>query len=281
MSRNDLLLLSNPHVFGRGYLQHALSAITEFIADRKLIHFAPYGLKDQDEYTERVRTIFENFGVSVIGLHTYPDPKVAIEWAEVLFVGGGNSVRLVKAFQDNELLEPVRRRVATGELSYIGSSAGTFMSCPNLHTTNDMLIDEPTSFESLGLIPFQINPHYLDPDTSSTDMRETCEQYIDQFLEKNDVPVLALNEGSWLRRIEDDLRLGGTTGARLFERNKKPREFQEGDDLSFLLSLTQSSTKLDGFDPLIAAGRMVQAGDVLKEDAEVMINAKLEGVLRV
>jgi dipeptidase E len=242
--KNDLLLLSNSSVFGRGYLEHALEAIGEFIGGRKTIHFAPFALRDHDGYTERVRTTLGQFGVTVVGLHTFPDPKAEAEQAEVIFVGGGNSFRLVKALQDKGLLAPVRQRVAAGELSYVGSSAGTNMSCPTLRTTNDMPIVEPDTFESFGLIPFQINPHYLDPDPASTHMGETREERILQFLEENDVAVLGMREGSWLRRKDADLRLGGTTGARLFERGKDQSEFKEGDDLSFLLGRTPAFDRL-------------------------------------
>jgi dipeptidase E len=120
----------------------------------------------------------------------------------------------------------------------MGSSAGTNMACPTLRTTNDMPIVEPAAFETVGLLPFQINPHYLDPDPASTHMGETREQRITQFLEENEVAVLGMREGSWLRRKGNVLTLGGHTGARLFERDRQPREFEQGDDLSFLLSLT-------------------------------------------
>ena len=235
---NDLLLLSNSSVYGRGYLEHALGAIGEFLTGHKTVHFAPYALKDRDGYTDRVKTALGQFGVSVVGLHTTPNRAAAVEQAEVLFVGGGNSFRLLKALQDHGLLEPVRRRVAAGELSYMGSSAGTNMSCPTVRTTNDMPIVEPPTFESFGLVPFQINPHYLDPDPASTHMGETRQQRIEQFLEENDVAVLGMREGAWLRRRDAELRLGGTTGARLFRRGEEPGEFQEGADLSFLLGLT-------------------------------------------
>ncbi len=236
--KNDLLLLSNSSVYGRGYLEHALPAIGEFLGGYKTVHFAPYALLDRDGYTEHARSTLAQFDVSVIGLHTTPDPAAAVESAEVVFVGGGNSFRLLQALQNNGLLEPIRRRVSAGELSYMGSSAGTNMSCPTVRTTNDMPIVEPGSFESFGLIPFQINPHYLDPDPASTHMGETREMRILQFLEENDVAVLGMREGAWLRRRDRELRLGGTTGARLFERGQEPREFQDGDDLSFLLDRT-------------------------------------------
>jgi dipeptidase E len=233
----DLLLLSNSSIYGRGYLEHALSAIQEFLRGRT-VHFAPYALKDHDGYTERVREALSQLGADVIGLHTTPDPRAALADVEVLFVGGGNSFRLAKTLQELDLLEAVRDRVVAGRTSYMGSSAGTNMSCPTLRTTNDMPIVEPSSFATFGLLPFQINPHYLDPDPASTHMGETREERITQFLEENDVVVLGMREGSWLRRRGTSLELGGTTGARLFTRGGEPREFEEHDDLSFLLELT-------------------------------------------
>jgi dipeptidase E len=235
---SDLLLLSNSSVFGRGYLEHARDAIAEFLGDRKTVHFAPYALADHDAYSGRAGAVFTGFGATVVGLHTTPDPKAALEQAEVLFVGGGNSFRLLKALHDHDLIETVRRRVAAGELSYMGSSAGTNMACPSVRTTNDMPIVEPRSFESFNLVPFQINPHYIDPDPASTHMGETREKRIHQFHEENDVAVLGMREGAWLRRKGSTLTLCGTTGARLFRRGSEEEEFTEGADLSFLLGLS-------------------------------------------
>ena len=235
---DDLLLLSNSSIHGRGYLEHALGTIQDFLDGRTTVHFAPYALEDHDGYTQKVRDALSQIGAEVVGLHTTADPRGALTEAEVLFVGGGNSFRLAKTLQQEGLLEPVHDQVAAGRTSYMGSSAGTNMSCPTLRTTNDMPIVEPGSFETLGLLPFQINPHYVDPDPASTHMGETREQRIAQFLEENDVVVLGMREGSWLRRRGESLELGGTTGARLFKRGEEPREFEENDDLSFLLDVT-------------------------------------------
>ena len=163
-AKSDLLLLSNSSVYGRGYLEHALDAIGDFLGARKSVHFAPYALADHQEYSERAGAVFARYGARVVGLDTSTNPEATLEQAEVLFVGGGNSFRLLKALHDHHLVEVVRRRVEAGELSYLGSSAGTNMACPTIRTTNDMPIVEPPSFEAFSLIPFQINPHYLDPD---------------------------------------------------------------------------------------------------------------------
>jgi dipeptidase E len=239
-SNANLLLLSNSSVHGRGYLEHAQPAIAEFLAGRRTVHFAPFALADRDGYTGRAQAALQQFGVSVIGLHTLDDAAGALNDAEVLFVGGGNSFRLLKALHERKLIPVVRQRVAAGELSYMGSSAGTNMACPTVRTTNDMPIVQPPSFESFGLIPFQINPHYLDPDPASTHMGETREKRIEQFLEENDVPVLGMREGAWLRRRGAKLTLEGATGARLFRRGADAAEFAEGADLSFLLDLPAS-----------------------------------------
>ncbi|MBX3069136.1 MAG: dipeptidase PepE [Thermomicrobiales bacterium] len=234
---HDLLLLSNSSVHGRGYLEHAMPAIEGFLNGRKTIAFAPFALFDRDGYTGRVQHALAPLGVTVTGLHTVDDPVAAVRASDVLFVGGGNSFRLLKNLQERQLLEPVRALVEAGQLAYMGSSAGTNMACPSLRTTNDMPIVQPASFESLGLIPFQINPHYLDPDPASKHMGETREQRISQFHEENDVAVLGVREGAWLRRQGDQLTLGGTTGARLMRRGQEAVEYAGGDDLSFLLSL--------------------------------------------
>lgn len=233
--KSDLLLLSNSQLHGRAFLEHAMDAIAEFVGDTRSIVFAPFALADHDGYTARIRTALEPLGIDVVGLHTTPDPREAIESAALLYVGGGNTFRLVAGMQSRGLLEPVRRRVGDGSLSYLGSSAGTNLACPTIRTTNDMPIVEPATFEAFGLVPFQINPHYLDPNPTSTHMGETREQRIEQFLEENDVPVLGIREGAWLRRQDDRLVLGGTTGARLFRRGTTPEEFTDGADLSFLL----------------------------------------------
>lgn len=233
--RFDLLLISNSIKHGLGYLEHARAPIEEFMGGEREVLFVPYAMADHVAYTERVAAALEPLGLRLRGLHTERNPKATVEAASALFVGGGNSFRLLKALQANDLLEPVQRRVSEGELRYMGASAGANMACPTLRTTNDMPIVQPANFESFGLIPFQINPHYLDLDPASTHMGETRELRIEQFLEDNDVPVLGLREGAWLRRRGDQLHLGGATGARLFERGQEPVECTEGADLSFLL----------------------------------------------
>ncbi|MEO7019621.1 MAG: dipeptidase PepE [Ktedonobacteraceae bacterium] len=233
--QNNLLLLSSSAVFGMQPLEYALDIVQEFLGDQRIVHFVPYALADYDDYTDWTQKSLDPLGVTVTGIHMATNPRQTVAEAHVLYVGGGNTFRLLKTLQEQNLLDIVRERVAAGELRYMGSSAGTNMACPSLRTTNDMPIVQPSSFEAFGLIPFQINPHYLDPDPNSTHKGETRAQRIEQFLEENDVPVLGMREGCWLRRRGPELRLGGITNARSFTRGTEPQEIAPGADLSELL----------------------------------------------
>jgi dipeptidase E len=233
--RQTLFLLSNSTVFGRQYLEHALAGLQDFLGEERSVLFVPYALANYDGYTAHTQAALVPLGVVVRGVHTFSDPRQAVTEARILYVGGGNSFRLLKTLQQHQLVTLVRERVEAGELRYIGASAGTNMACPSLRTTNDMPIVQPLSFEALGLLPFQINPHYLDPDPSSTHQGETRAHRIAEFLEENDVAVLGMREGSWLHRNGPALRLEGVAGARLFMRSVEPQEIPPGTDLSWLL----------------------------------------------
>jgi dipeptidase E len=174
-------------------------------------------------------------GFALDSMHDAPEgPVAAVEKAEALFIGGGNTFRLIDALWRNALVEPIRRRVRAG-LPYIGSSAGSNVACPSIRTTNDMPIVQPPSFEALNLVPFNINPHYLDPIPGSTHMGETREERIAEFHEENDPPVVGLREGAWLLVDDASVTLQGSTGARLFRRGKPPVEYPIGSRLDFLL----------------------------------------------
>jgi dipeptidase E len=234
----ELLLLSSSGVHGYPPFSFALDALADIMRGARTLHFAPFAITDHDYYTVRVGELLAPLGVPVVGLHSVPDARAAIEDAEVLFIGGGNTFRLLRSLQQQGLIEPIRRRVLAGQLRFIGSSAGTNMACPSLRTTNDMPVVQPSSFEAIGLVPFQINPHYQDADPDSTHRGETREQRILEFIEENDVAVVGLREGCWLRRRGASLTLDGLTGGRLFRRGEEPQEFAPGADLSWLLDLT-------------------------------------------
>ncbi|WAL66858.1 dipeptidase PepE [Amycolatopsis cynarae] len=232
-----LLLLSNSTAPGQGYLEHAMDTLTETLAGVRRLVFVPFALADHDAYTAKAAEALAPLGIEVVGLHT-GDPVRLLRSAQAVFVGGGNTFRLLRALYTRELLALIRGRVANGTV-YIGSSAGTNLACPTIRTTNDMPIVQPPAFDASGLVPFQINPHYLDPVPGDPHMGETREERIGQFLEENDVPVLALREGTWLRRRGSSLTLGGSdAGARLFRRGSHPSEVATGTDLSWLLTIT-------------------------------------------
>jgi dipeptidase E len=233
-----LLLLSNSTAHGGGYLDHCADAIVSFLRPSvRRVLFVPYAAHDRDAYTSTVRTRFEAMNLKVDGVHTWPGGQVrAVEDAEAIFIGGGNTFRLIDALWRHELIEAIRARVQEG-MPYIGSSAGSNVACPTIKTTNDMPIVQPRSFEALRLVPFNINPHYLDPASNSTHMGETREQRLAEFHEENDRPVVGLREGAWLRVDGRTLYLEGTSGARLFRRGEPAEEFPSGSRLDFLLLL--------------------------------------------
>jgi dipeptidase E len=229
-----LLLISNSTLYGSGYLDHAEAEIRDFLGEAKRVLFVPFALHDRDEYAANAQKRFAKMGYELSSVHTAADPRRAVEDTDAIFIGGGNTFRLLKALYDADLLDPIRRRVAE-DMPYIGSSAGSNVAAPTIKTTNDMPIVEPPSFDALGLVWFQINPHYLDADKNSTHMGETREQRLVQFLEENDTPVAALREGAMLR-IEDNITLlKGSTGARIFRRGFEPVETVPGDQLDALL----------------------------------------------
>lgn len=228
-----LLLLSNSTNHGQGYLDHAMGEIRALLGPVRRLLFVPFALHDRTSYAARARARFATEGIEVDALTPGEDGRRALESAEAVFVGGGNTFRLLKTLQDSSLVEPLQRR-ARG-MPYLGASAGTNIACPTIKTTNDMPIVQPASFDALGLVPFQINPHYLDPDPGSRHMGETREDRIREFLEENDVAVLGLREGGWLRIEGTTGRLEGA-GARVFRRGRPPEERVPGAALDDLLA---------------------------------------------
>lgn len=178
----------------------------------------PFAAKDHDTYTEKVSETLSKWGYQVEGLHTKSNQVDAILLAEAIFVGGGNTFLLLKTLCDNKLIEAIRDRVLNDGIPYIGSSAGTNIATISIHTTNDMPIVYPSTFNALGLINFNINPHYLDPDPDSKHNGETRETRIKEFHHLNETPVLGLREGSALLVEKDIATLVGAANARLFLR---------------------------------------------------------------
>ena len=228
MSR--ILLISNSTLFGSGYLDHAEGEIRDFLGNIKRVLFVPFALYDRDAYAVTARERFAKMGYELTSVHDASDRFQAVAETEAIFVGGGNTFRLLKTLYDQLLLGPIRQRVAGG-MPYVGSSAGSNVAGPTIKTTNDMPIVQPPSFDALSLVSFQINPHYLDPDPNSKHMGETREKRILEFLEENDTPVLGLREGAIARVENGRTVLKGSTGARIFRRGHEPVEAVPGDEL--------------------------------------------------
>src|ERR1700730_3817474 len=214
-SSSRILLISNSTVHGQGYLDHVEEEIKVFLGSTKTVLFFPFALYDRDDYAAKARSRFAAMGYALESAHAADNPRKAIARTDAILIGGGNTFRLLKALQDLELLEPIRRKVKGGT-PYIGSSAGSNVAGPTIKTTKDMPIVQPRSFDSLGLVSFQISPHYLDPDPNSTHMGETQEERILQFLEENETPVVGIREGAWLLCENGTVTLKGETGARTF-----------------------------------------------------------------
>lgn len=230
----QLLLLSNSTNHGRAMFSHAADAMVELV-DGDTVAFVPYALADWDDYADRVTVALNALGIQVASVHRSTTPDQAILHASVVLMGGGNSFRLLDSLYCLDVLSGLGERVRQGSIRYMGASAGTNVACPTIRTTNDMPICIPPSLTALGLVPFQINLHYVDPEPDSTFMGETREERILEFLEENQCPVLALYEGSWMRVAG---RSAAVTGrARLFERSGC-EAFDAGVDVSQLLHLT-------------------------------------------
>jgi dipeptidase E len=218
-----LLLISNSTLHGSAYFDHAEREIRDALGSIKRVLFVPFALLDRAAYAAQARLRFVAMGYELDSVHEAPDAVKAVEAAEAIFIGGGNTFRLLDNLYRSELLGPIRRRVDEGML-YIGSSAGSVVAAPTIKTTNDMPIVQPPSFDSLGLISFQINAHYLDPDPHSTHMGETREERLVQYLEENATPVVGLREGCMIRVEQGVHRLQGRTNARIFRRGFEPVE---------------------------------------------------------
>jgi len=223
-------------VYGSGYLDRAAEEIQDFLAGSERVLFLPYALHDRAAYAQRARERFRKMGFGLDSADASCDPQEAVRKAPAIFVGGGNTFRLLDSLWRRDLIGAIRERVADGA-AYVGSSAGSIVACPTLKTTKDMPIVEPPSFEALGLVHFQISPHYLDPNPGSTHMGETQEQRILQFHEENEPPVVGLREGAMLRIEQGAVTLKGAAGARIFRRGRDPVEVTPISPMTGLLEV--------------------------------------------
>jgi len=235
----QLLLLSNSTNAGEEYLGWPREILKDFIEKNniKSCLFVPYAgvTVTWDDYTTRVRDVFSNWGCEVTSVHSVSDPVLTVSKAECIVVGGGNTFRLVQMMHDTGIMAAVREKALAGT-PFIGWSAGSNVACPSLRTTNDMPIIQPASFDTLNLIPFQINPHYLDANPEGHG-GETREQRINEFQSLNtEVVVVGLREATALHMDGEILRLLGNRPMRLFKYKVEPEEFQPGSELQFLMA---------------------------------------------
>lgn len=231
-----IIIASTSTVHGSGYLEYILSELETFFKNTKEIIFIPYarpGGISHDDYTKIAKDGFSKINKAVKGIHEFSNPAEAVKNAQGIFVGGGNTFVLTQQLYKNELIAALKE-AATNGTPYFGTSAGSNICGLTIKTTNDMPIVYPPSFNALGLVPFNINPHYLDPDTSSTHMGETRETRIKEFHVYNTPPVIGLREGSWLQVTGNNIVLKGNLQARIFEYNKAPYEVESETDLSHL-----------------------------------------------
>ncbi|MBC8321865.1 MAG: dipeptidase PepE [Bacteroidetes bacterium] len=240
-----LLLISNSTMAGEAYLAWPQKYIKDFlIAENvKKVTFVPYagvGLSEEsleasyDVYTSRVSEVFGSLGFEIVSVHNSADPVKLINESEAIAVGGGNTFHIVAEMQKTGIMDAIKNSTESG-IPYMGWSAGSNVACPSLMTTNDMPIIEPTSFKCMGVIPFQINPHYLDANPEGHG-GETRQQRIEEFLVVNrKVKVLGLREASLLYVNGASMKLLGNRNARLFQFGEEPAEYESGSDLSFLL----------------------------------------------
>ena len=225
-----MIIASTSTLHGSNYLAYLLPTLQNFFVDVKTLLFIPYARPSgisYDAYTEKVRKAFSTLNIAVKGIHEFDNPKEALQKAEAIFTGGGNTFELVNQLYTNDVLETLKTVLEAGT-PYLGTSAGSNICGISMMNTNDMPIVYPPSFTTLGCISFNINAHYLDPIEGSTHMGETRETRIKEFHVFNDTPVLGLREGSWLEVSGDEILLKGNLTARLFQQNRKPIELESG-----------------------------------------------------
>ncbi len=229
----NILLASTSTLFGGDYLQYIKSEIDELFTGIDEIVFIPFarpGGISHDDYTHKAKEFFAQLQINVKGLHEFDNPIVAVNEAKGFFTGGGNTFLLVKTLHELNLMRNLKENVENGK-PYLGTSAGSNIGGVNMKTTNDMPIVYPPSFDCMGLVPFNINPHYLDPNPDLKHNGETRETRIEEFLTQNDTKVIGLREGNWIRRRGNRITVEGKEMTRIFEKNKTPYEVQSGTEV--------------------------------------------------
>lgn len=231
-----IILASTSTVHGGAYLDYLLPVLKNHFSGCKNLLFIPFakpGGISHDDYTNKVKDAFAEINIQVTGLHEYENKKQAIKNAEAIFTGGGNTFLLVSQLYNYDLIAILKDTIESG-VPYLGTSAGSNIGGLTMNTTNDMPIVLPKSFNTLGLIPFNLNPHYLDPIQGSTHMGETRETRIKEFHTISNIPVLGLREGSWLEIYGKDVWLKGNLTARLFTPKETPVEIENESNLNFI-----------------------------------------------
>lgn len=222
----NIILASTSTLFGEqylAYLKHEIINLFKGVDEIVFIPFARPGGISHDEYTRKAAEFFATINISIKGLHEFEDKQEAIVKAKGFFTGGGNTFLLVKTLHELGLMHKLKSGVENGK-PYLGCSAGSNIGGINMKTTNDMSIVYPSSFDCMGLVPFNINPHYLDPQPEVHHNGETRETRILEFLTQNDIKVVGLREGNWIRRIGDQITVEGTQLTRIFEPERAPYE---------------------------------------------------------
>ena len=231
----NILLASTSALFGEEYLAYLKPYIADLFSGVDEIIFVPFarpGGISHDDYTKRVADAFSVMDIRVTGLHTFEDPAATIREAKGFFTGGGNTFLLVKTMHELDLMNVLKDAVEKGA-PYLGTSAGSNIGGLTMHTTNDMPIVLPPSLNAMGLVPFNLNPHYLDPDPNSKHNGETRETRIKEFHTQNSMPVIGLREGSWIRVQGETITTEGLFSSRIFEQGRDAYEVAPGNRLLF------------------------------------------------
>ncbi|MBK1896960.1 dipeptidase PepE [Chryseobacterium paridis] len=229
----NIILASTSTIFGGEYLEYLTEELIELYKGIDEIIFVPFarpGGISHDDYTAKARSFFATININVKGLHEFEDKVEALNNAKGYFTGGGNTFLLVKTLHEEKLMTVLKNNVESGK-PYLGCSAGSNIGGQNMKTTNDMPIVYPPSFDCMGLVPFNLNPHYLDPNPELKHNGETRETRIKEFLTQNDLKVIGLREGNWIRRIGDQITVEGSELTRIFEKGKEPYEIEAGSSL--------------------------------------------------